>query len=164
MLLTKWGFFGNTEQIKTIRQRALPHLFQKALDFCCCDRVHHGPICSFHLLWIQIATEPSTLFYRSFMIICVVLWCFSDVDDPTGTEHISKPAHVKINKMASQWRLRSTWASVQYDQSLLWAQYVANDLGFLHAHSEDSDQTGRMPSLIWVFAGHTCHFVGFFVR
>ena len=32
---------------------------------------------------------------------------------------------------------------------------------FLHADSEDSDQTGRMPRLIWVFAGRTCHFVGF---
>ena len=29
------------------------------------------------------------------------------------------------------------------------------------AHSEDSDQTGRMPRPIWVFAGHTGHFVGF---
>ena len=32
------------------------------------------------------------------------------------------------------------------------------------AHSEDADQTGRMPRLIWVFAGHTCHFVGFVMR
>ena len=31
-------------------------------------------------------------------------------------------------------------------------------------HSEDSDQTGRMPRLIWVFAGRTCHFVGFIMR
>ena len=31
-------------------------------------------------------------------------------------------------------------------------------------HSEDSDQTGWMPRLIWVFAGCTCHFVGFVVR
>ena len=30
--------------------------------------------------------------------------------------------------------------------------------------SEDSDQTGRMPRLIWIFAGRTCHFVGFVVR
>ena len=29
------------------------------------------------------------------------------------------------------------------------------------AHSEYSDQTGRTPRLIWVFAGRTCHFVGF---
>ena len=33
---------------------------------------------------------------------------------------------------------------------------------FLHADSEDSsDQTGRMPWLNRVFAGSTCHFVGF---
>ena len=32
------------------------------------------------------------------------------------------------------------------------------------AHSKDSDQTGRMPSLIWVFAGRTCHFVGFVMK
>ena len=30
--------------------------------------------------------------------------------------------------------------------------------------SKDSDQTGLMPRLIWVFAGHTCHFVGFVMR
>ena len=32
------------------------------------------------------------------------------------------------------------------------------------AHSEDSDQTGQMPRLVWVFAGHTCHFVGIVMR
>ena len=31
-------------------------------------------------------------------------------------------------------------------------------------HSEDSDQTGRMPRLIWGFAGRTCHFVSFVTR
>ena len=35
---------------------------------------------------------------------------------------------------------------------------------FMHyADSEDSEQTGRMPRLIWVFAGRTGHFVGFVV-
>ena len=37
-------------------------------------------------------------------------------------------------------------------ESSLYAQWVAKDQGFLHADSEDSDQTGRMPRLIWVFA------------
>ena len=32
---------------------------------------------------------------------------------------------------------------------------------FLHADSENSDQTVRMHRLIWVFTGHTGHFVGF---
>ena len=31
-------------------------------------------------------------------------------------------------------------------------------------HSEDSDHTERMPRLIWVFAGRTCHFVDFVVH
>ena len=35
---------------------------------------------------------------------------------------------------------------------------------FLHADSEDSDQTGQMPRLICVFAGRTGHFVGFVMR
>ena len=46
-----------------------------------------------------------------------------------------------------------------WSESSLCAQWVAKDPSFLHAPSEDSDQTRRMPRLIWVFAGHTCHFV-----
>ena len=38
---------------------------------------------------------------------------------------------------------------------------ISKDLRFLRADSEDLDQTGRMPRLIWVFAGRACHFVGF---
>ena len=48
-----------------------------------------------------------------------------------------------------------------FDGLSLCAQWVAKDPNFLHADSEDSDETGRMPRLIWVFAGRTCHFVGF---
>ena len=33
-----------------------------------------------------------------------------------------------------------------------------------HADSEDSDQSGRMPRLIGVFAGRTGHAVGFVVH
>ena len=46
-------------------------------------------------------------------------------------------------------------------ESSLYTQWVAKDPSFLHADSADSDQTGRMPRLIWVFAGRTSHFVGF---
>ena len=51
-----------------------------------------------------------------------------------------------------------------WSESLLCAQWVAKDPSFLHVDSEDSDQTGQMPRLIWVFAGHTCHFVNFVLR
>ena len=51
--------------------------------------------------------------------------------------------------VCAQQRLWSDWASS------LCAQWVAKDASFLHADSEDSDQTGQMPRLIWVFAGRT---------
>ena len=47
----------------------------------------------------------------------------------------------------------------------LCAQWVAKDPSFLQADSEHSDQSGRMPRLIRIFAGHTCrHFVCFVTR
>ena len=52
-----------------------------------------------------------------------------------------------------QRRLRSD--SAVWSESSLCAQWVAKDPSFLHADSEDSDQIGRMPRLIWVFAGCT---------
>ena len=42
-----------------------------------------------------------------------------------------------------------------WSESSLYAQWVAKDPKFLQADNEDSDQTGRMPRLIWVFAGRT---------
>ena len=42
-----------------------------------------------------------------------------------------------------------------WSESTLCAQWVAKGPNFLHADSEDSDQTGRMPRLIWVFTGRT---------
>ena len=51
-----------------------------------------------------------------------------------------------------------------WSESLLCAQWVAKDPSFLQADSEDSDQTERMPRLIWVFTGCICHFVGFVMR
>ena len=55
--------------------------------------------------------------------------------------------------------IRPVWS-----ESSLSAQWVAKDPRFLHADSNDSDQTGRMPRLIWDFPGHTGHFVDFVVQ
>ena len=44
---------------------------------------------------------------------------------------------------------------ISLDQSLLYAQWVAKDTSFLHADSEDSDETWRMPLLIRIFVGRT---------
>ena len=64
------------------------------------------------------------------------------------------------NDLRAQQRLRSAWASTKSDHFKLpaWTNLVS--LTTLGAHSKDCDQTSRIPRLIWVFAGHTCYFVG----
>ena len=68
-----------------------------------------------------------------------------------------EPPHDKTNKMTVRpaktqisLGIRPVWS-----ESSLCSQWLAKNPSFLHADSEDSDQTGRMPRLIWVFAGHT---------
>ena len=71
----------------------------------------------------------------------------------------------KLTKwLCTQWRQISLGIRPVWSESSLWAQWVAKDPSFLHADSEDSDQTGRMPRLTWVFAVRTCHFAGFVMR
>ena len=75
-----------------------------------------------------------------------------------GHYHVSsEPRHDKTNRVTVRpaktqisLGIRPVWS-----ESSLCAQWVAKDPSFLHADSEDSDQTGRMPRLIWVFAGRT---------
>ena len=64
-----------------------------------------------------------------------------------------EPPHDKTNKngMCAQRRLGSAWASAQSVSA--WKKL--GSLATHWAHNEDSDQTGRMPRLIWVFAGRT---------
>ena len=59
------------------------------------------------------------------------------------------------NGMCAQRKLRSAWASAQSDQSLPFP--YERSLGPLLPieHSAKTDLTGRMPRLIWVFAGCT---------
>ena len=57
--------------------------------------------------------------------------------------------------LCAQRRLISAWASAQSDQSSLSAWWKLGPLATHWTHSEDSDQTGRMPRMIWVFAGRT---------
>ena len=55
-------------------------------------------------------------------------------------------------------------AKTQTSESLLSAWRKLRFLATHWVHSEDSDQTGLMPRLIWVFAGCIGHFVGFDMR
>ena len=72
-------------------------------------------------------------------------------------EPVFEPPHVKTNKMTVHPAKTSVSLGIHpvWSESSLCAQWVAKDPIFLHADSEDSDQTGWMPRLIWVFAWHT---------
>ena len=127
-----------------------------------CFQVNHIYICDYHKNMIQSARMKRKR---------------RDSDDgdgsPDGDEDYPEVCRFMVscwpwtdNWAASWWNQqndcapsedRSARASAQSDQSLLCAQWVAKDPSFLHADSEDSDQTGWMPRLIWVFAGRTCH-------
>ena len=63
---------------------------------------------------------------------------------------------------STKWHVRP--AKPRWSESSLCTHWVAKDPRFLHVDSKDSDLSGRMPRLIWVFAGLTSHFVGFVVR
>ena len=97
----------------------------------------------FASLWIhRFMVKPNC---SNFMIITAIFLCLN------LSRLVTKPTMW----LCAQRRLRSAWASAQSDQSLLCAQWVAKGPSFLHADSEDSDQTGRTPWLIRVFAGRT---------
>ena len=68
-----------------------------------------------------------------------------------------EPRHGKTNKTSGRPVKTQISLGIHpvWSESSLRAQWVAKDPRFLHAHSEDSDQTGQMPRLIWVFAGST---------
>ena len=66
--------------------------------------------------------------------------------------------HVHPMKTQISLGLRRVWS-----ESSLCAWRKLGSLATHWAHSEDSDQTGWMPRLIWVFAGCS-HFVGFVMR
>ena len=95
------------------------------------------------------------------LVKCLLFYCTFKFHSPFlscrkwNNKKMSRLVTKPTKWLCAQRRLRSTWASVQSDQSSLCAQWVAKDPCFFHANSEDSDQTGRMPRLICVFAGRT---------
>ena len=105
---------------------------------------------SFHCRWVfTLSLCPN---WRTYWVsICIV--------------NVSSLAH-EIIRLAASWQNQQSGCAPSKDsnqlslgirpvwsESSLCAQCVAKDPNFLHADSEDSDQTGRIPRLIWVFAG-----------
>ena len=107
------------------------------------------------VLFVLEMLKLMTLLYVSLKIG----WC-------NWLQVIYEPRHDKTNKMSVHPAKTQISLGIcpVWSESSLSAWRKLGSLATHWAHSEDSDQTGRMPRLIWVFAGRIGHFVGFVVR
>ena len=107
----------------------------------------------------ELTLRRSTLFswgFYYYQIICMFPWLL--FLHAWRNIHCSyEPRHDKTNKESV--RLAETQISLGicpvWSESSLSAWRKLGSLATHSAHSEDSDQTGWMPRLIWVFAGCT---------
>ena len=73
----------------------------------------------------------------------------------------------RITTKPTKWIMRPAKTQLSLGNRPVWSEpslsawWKLGPLTTHWAHSEDSDQTGRMPRLMWVFAGRTGHLVGF---
>ena len=103
-------------------------------------------------LWLAWSETPEHTFCRVVAHLFLYLACYAVL-----SLNIFGPRHDKTNKIAVRpaktqisLGIRPVWS-----ESSLCAQWVAKDPPFLQTDSKVSDQTGRMPRLIWVFDGRT---------
>ena len=98
---------------------------------------------------------PRRTTHLHLQIIVMVNLLYSSYLTQGLKEQMSRNMTKPTKWLCAQQRLRSAWASAQSDQSSL-SLSAWRKLGSLathEVHSEDSDQTGRMPRLICIFAG-----------
>ena len=81
------------------------------------------------------------------------------------------PAHLSpLMTKPTKWHVRPAKTQINLGIRRVWSESSLSAWRKLEssathwAHSKDSDPTGRMPRLIWVFVGRTCLFVGFVMR
>ena len=107
--------------------------------------------------FFRLKTRLNSIFYtRVILIYQAISWPVYSYSFPESPS-LNEPKHDKTNKMSVRpaktqisLGIRPVWSKAS-----MCAQSKTKDPRFLHADSEDSDQTGRMPRLIWVFAGRT---------
>ena len=114
---------------------------------------------SFTTKGLYVSTNESVLMYKLMKTEFGFRWVFIFRSDIIINWHIAifELRHDKTNNVAVRpantqisLGIRPVWSEFS-----LWAQWVAKEPSFLHEDSEGTDQTGRMPRLIWVFAGRT---------
>ena len=119
-------------------------------------------ILAFHFSSVSVpAAAPSSLWYvwkrLQGILDAMRSRIFVISRKPGVNATINEPRHDKTNnvvvrpaKTQISLGIRPVWS-----ESSLSAWRKHGSLAIYWTHSEDSDQTGRMPRLIWVFAGRT---------
>ena len=94
---------------------------------------------------------------QSFHLICPIAKRYAACSPPSDASHkMSRDMTKPTMWLCAQRRLRSAWASSPPRIIRVFAAWrKLGSLATHWAHSEDSEQTGRVPRLIWVFAGRT---------
>ena len=94
-----------------------------------------------------------SLLLKELIFYFYLSWSWKPIKVHVWTE----PRHDKTNKMSLRHAKTQISLGIHpvWSESSLCAHWAAKDPRFLHADSEDSDQTGQKPRLIWVFAGRT---------
>ena len=110
---------------------------------------------------LPILLVLNNLPFSSSVALSNTLVKFAETREKHLSHLMTKPtkSHVRPAKTQISLGIHPAWS-----ESSLSAWRNLGPLATHWVHSEDSDQTGRMPRLIWVFAGRTCHFIGFVVR
>ena len=142
--------------------------------------VHQSSLCSLWIVWIlrplRADTEDSDQTGRMPMIVWIFCWfcrviqCLfflsafmflKNSSAKTNNAEGCEPRHDKTNKMSAPGEDPDQPGHLpSLIRVFACAQWVAKDPSFLHADSEDSNQTGWMPRLICLRWAHI-YFVGF---
>ena len=136
-----------------------------------------GPLC-YNWLYHLVNAQFLELWNSSSCYLQEIVFHLTFISDPVCTcswvinawerqnvnkmsQLMTKPTklHVCPAKTQISLGIRPVWS-----KSSLSAWRSLGSLAIHWAHSKDSDQTGRMPRLIWVFAGRTCHFICFVMK
>ena len=89
-------------------------------------------------------------YFNLFQMVSMWLTCRNFTTPENIWHDKTNKVTVRAAKTQISLGIRPVWS-----ESSLCTQWVAKDPSFLHADNEDSDQTMRMPKLMWVFAGRT---------
>ena len=123
--------------------------------------------CHWWIKWIWFyyfsARKQITVMLQLRTVMNYISRCLFPLPMMRGTDEL--PCD-KTNKMTVRPAKTQISLGIRPDrsESLLSTRRKLRTLAPIWVHREDSDQTRWMTRLIWVFAGRTCHFVGFVMR